>query len=60
MLYSKQLGMLRGISHSPRYVKSLSFLFCVYSDDTLIEIQFSQPGETVIPMLMYQFGLTKS
>ena len=52
--------MLRGISHSPRYVKSLLFLFCVYSDDTLIEIQFSQPGETVIPMLMYQFGLTKS
>ena len=33
MLYEKQLGLVRGISHSPRcfwYVKSLLFLICVY------------------------------
>ena len=43
-LYEKQLGSLRGISHSPRccgYGKSLLFLFCVYmikGDDALTEI----------------------
>ena len=42
-LYEKQLGSLRGISHSPRccwYVKSLLFSFWVYmikGDDTLTE-----------------------
>ena len=65
MLYEKQLGLLRGISHSPRCcwrVKSFLFSFCVYmikSDDTLIDIQFRQPGETVMRMLMHQFKLTK-
>ena len=40
-LYEEQLGLLRGISQSPRcrwYAKSLLFLFCVYMimvDDTL-------------------------
>ena len=43
-LYKKQLGSLRGISHSPRccwYVKSLLLLFCVYmikGDDALTVI----------------------
>ena len=43
MLYEKQLGLLRVISHSPRcfrYVKSLLFSFCVYminDDDALTE-----------------------
>ena len=66
MLDEKQLGLLRGISHSPRccwYVRSLLYSFCVYmikSDDALTEIQFSQPDETVMRMLMYQFRLRKS
>ena len=32
----------------------------IKSDDALTEIQFSQPVETVMRMLMYQFKLTKS
>ena len=66
MLYEKQLGLLRGISDSPRCcwcVKSFLFSFCVYmikADDTLTKIQFTQPGETVMRMLMHQFKLTKS
>ena len=65
MLYEKQLGLLRGISHSARCcwrVKSFLFSFCFYmikSDDTLIDIQFRQPGETVMRMLMHPFKLTK-
>ena len=67
MLYEKQLGLLRGISHSPRccsYVKSLlfsfTFVYMIKDDDALTEIQFNQPGETVMQMLMYQFKLTNS
>ena len=39
------------------------FSFCVYTikaDDALTEIEFRQPGEKVMQMLMYQFKLTKS
>ena len=66
MLYEKRVNLLRGISHSPRFwwcVKSFLFSFCVYlikADDTLTEIQFNQPGETVMRMLMHQFKLIKS
>ena len=38
------------------------FSFCVYmikADDAPTVIQFSQTGETVMQMLMYQFKLTK-
>ena len=66
MLYEKQLGLLRGISDSPRCcwcVKSFLFSFCVYmikADDTLTDIQFSQPSEMVMRILMHQFKLAKS
>ena len=41
---------------------SFIFILCLHGqvDDALSEIQFSQPGETVMRMLMYQFILTKS
>ena len=32
----------------------------VKGHDALTEIQFNQPGETVMQMLMYQFKLTNS
>ena len=31
----------------------------IKSDDTLIDIQFREPGETVMRMLMHPFKLTK-
>ena len=34
--------------------------YMIKSDNALTEIQFSQPGETVMRMLMHQFKLTKS
>ena len=32
----------------------------IKDNEALTEIQFNQPGETVMQMLMYQFKLTKS
>ena len=65
-VYEKQFGLLSGITHSPRcfwYVESLLVSFCVYFNIRITvspgwQIQFCQPGETVMRMLMYQFKLT--
>ena len=62
MLHEKQLDL----HYSPRccrYEKSILFSFCFYmikSDVGLTKIQFSQPDETVMRMLMNQFNFTKS
>ena len=32
----------------------------IKGDEALAEIQFSQPGKTIMRMLIYQFKLTKS
>ena len=69
MLYEKQLALLRGYP-TPLDVSDILFYYLFYfhfaftwsraMTRLLTEIQFYQPGETVMRMLMYQFKLTKS